>query len=44
MDTPTFEPIPVRDNVYLRLLVPDDATAIFAILKSDPEIAQHFVT
>lgn len=24
--------------------MPDDATAIFAILKKDPEIAQHFVT
>jgi len=44
MNTPDFGSISVRENVYLRLLVPDDAAAIFAILQKDPEIAKHYVT
>jgi ribosomal-protein-serine acetyltransferase len=44
MDTPDFGSIPVRDNIHLRLLVPSDASAIFAILQKDPEIAQYYVT
>ena len=44
MNTPDFGSIPVRGNIHLRLLVPADAAAIFAILKKDPEIQEHFVT
>jgi ribosomal-protein-serine acetyltransferase len=36
--------IPVRDNIKLRLLVPDDASRIFEILEKDPKIREQFVT
>lgn len=34
----------VRDNIKLRLLVPDDAGRIFEILEKDPAIREKFVT
>ena len=36
--------IPVRYNIKLRLLVPDDAARVFEILEKDPKIRERFVT
>jgi RimJ/RimL family protein N-acetyltransferase len=36
--------IPVRDNIKLRLLVPDDSARVFEILEKDPKIREKFVT
>lgn len=34
----------VRDNIKLRLLVPNDAARVFEILEKDPSIRERFVT
>ena len=44
MNTPDFGSIAVRENITLRLLLPDDAPAILAILQRDPMIQKHYVT
>jgi len=36
--------VPVRENIKLRLLVPDDAARVFEILEKDPNIRERFVT